>query len=134
MPIEETVGAMAELGKSGKVRLLGFSEASAATKERACKVHPIAALQTEYPLWTRDSGVTGTLAACRKSGLAFVACSPPGRGFLTGAITKPEDLSEGDYRRRSPRLTKKLPEQSEAGRKNSGVGCIKRRNRVPRRP
>ena len=125
---------MAELGKSGKVRLLGFSEASAATIERACKMHPIAALQTEYPLWTRDPGVTGTLAACRKNGVAFVACSPPGRGFLTGAITKPEDLSEGDYRRRSPRLTKKLPEQFEAGRKNSGVGCIKRRNRVPRRP
>ena len=88
MPIEEAVDAMAELDKSGKV-------------------HPIAALQTEYPLWTRDPGVTGTLAACRKNGVAFVACSPPGRGFLTGAFTKPEALSEGDYRRRSPRLTEK---------------------------
>ena len=107
VPIEETVGAMAELVKAGKVRFLGLSEASAATIDRACKVHPIAALQSEYSLWTRDPEVTGTLAACRKNGVSLVAYSPLGRGFLTGAFTKPEDLPEDDYRRRfSPRFEK----------------------------
>ncbi len=105
VPIEDTVGAMAELVHAGKVRYLGLSEASAATIERACKVHPIAALQSEYSLWTRDPEVTGTLAACRKHGVSFVAYSPLGRGFLTGAFTKPEDLPADDYRRRfSPRF------------------------------
>lgn len=104
VPIEDTVGAMAELVQAGKVRYLGLSEASAATIERACKVHPIAALQSEYSLWTRDPEVTGTLAACRKHGVSLVAYSPLGRGFLTGAFAKPEDLAADDYRRLSPRF------------------------------
>ena len=105
VPIEDTVGAMAELVQAGKVRYLGLSEASAATIERACKVHPIAALQSEYSLWTRDPEVTGTLAACRKHGVSLVAYSPLGRGFLTGAFSKPEDIPADDYRRRfSPRF------------------------------
>jgi aryl-alcohol dehydrogenase-like predicted oxidoreductase len=99
VPIEDTVGAMAELVKQGKVRHLGLSEASPATIERACKVHPIAALQNEYSLWTRDHESNGTLKTCRKHGIAFVAYSPLGRGFLTGTFTKPEDLPAGDYRR-----------------------------------
>src|SRR5207247_9921420 len=82
-PIEETVGAMAELVKAGKVRYLGLSEASATTLERACKVHPIAALQSEYSLWTRDIENLGILATARRLGVAFVAYSPLGRGFLT---------------------------------------------------
>ena len=102
-PIEDTVGAMADLVKAGKVRYLGLSEASAATLARACKVHPIAALQSEYSLWTRDPE-DGVLAACRQLGVGFVPYSPLGRGFLTGAITKPEDLAEDDYRRHSPRF------------------------------
>jgi aryl-alcohol dehydrogenase-like predicted oxidoreductase len=102
-PIEDTVGAMADLVRAGKVRYLGLSEASAATLERACKVHPIAALQSEYSLWTRDPE-DGVLAACRRLGVGFVPYSPLGRGFLTGAISKPEDLAEDDYRRHSPRF------------------------------
>jgi aryl-alcohol dehydrogenase-like predicted oxidoreductase len=99
VPIEDTVGAMAELVSAGKVRHLGLSEASAATIARACKVHPIAALQSEYSLWTRDPEVTGTLAACRAHGVGFVAYSPLGRGFLTGAFARPDDLPADDYRR-----------------------------------
>jgi len=102
-PIEETVGAMAELVKAGKVRYLGLSEASAATLERACRVHPITALQSEYSLWTRDPE-DGVLDTCRRLGVAFVAYSPLGRGFLTGAIAKFEDLAADDYRRMSPRF------------------------------
>ncbi|MGA0587105.1 aldo/keto reductase [Dyella sp. KRB-257] len=102
--IEETVGAMAELVQAGKVRYLGLSEASGATLERACKVHPIAALQSEYSLWTRDPETNGMLDACRRLGVALVAYSPLGRGFLTGAITRPEDFAEDDYRRHSPRF------------------------------
>ena len=101
-PIEDTVGAMADLVRAGKVRYLGLSEASAETLARACKVHPIAALQSEYSLWTRDPE-DGVLAACRRLGVGFVPYSPLGRGFLTGAIAKPEDLAEDDYRRHSPR-------------------------------
>jgi len=105
VPIEDTVGAMADLVRAGKVRYLGLSEASAASIARACKVHPIAALQSEYSLWTRDPEFTGTLAACREHGVAFVAYSPLGRGFLTGAFSKPEDLPADDYRRKfSPRF------------------------------
>ncbi|HYW55873.1 MAG TPA: aldo/keto reductase [Polaromonas sp.] len=105
VPIEGTVGAMAELVKAGKVRYLGLSEASAATIARACKVHPIAALQSEYSLWTRDPEATGTLAACREHGVSLVAYSPLGRGFLTGTFSKPEDLPADDYRRNfSPRF------------------------------
>jgi aryl-alcohol dehydrogenase-like predicted oxidoreductase len=104
VPIEETVGAMADLVHAGKVRYLGLSEASADTLDRACAVHPIAALQSEYSLWTRDPEFTGTLAACRRNGVSLVAYSPLGRGFLTGAFKKPEDLPEDDYRRASPRF------------------------------
>jgi aryl-alcohol dehydrogenase-like predicted oxidoreductase len=102
-PIEETVGAMADLVKAGKVRFLGLSEASTETLERAHKVHPITALQSEYSLWTRDPE-EGALAACRRLGVGFVPYSPLGRGFLTGAIAKPADLAEDDYRRHSPRF------------------------------
>jgi aryl-alcohol dehydrogenase-like predicted oxidoreductase len=102
-PIEETVGAMARLVEEGKVRYLGLSEAAPATLERAGKVHPIAALQTEYSLWTRDPEPE-VLPACRRLGIAFVAYSPLGRGFLTGAIKSPEDFEEGDFRRNHPRF------------------------------
>src|ERR1700754_2822710 len=104
VPIEDTVGAMAELVKEGKVRYLGLSEASAETIRRAVKVHPIAALQSEYSLWTRDPETTGSLAACRDNGIALVAYSPLGRGFLTGAIATPADFAEDDYRRTNPRF------------------------------
>jgi aryl-alcohol dehydrogenase-like predicted oxidoreductase len=102
-PIEETVGAMAELVREGKIRYLGLSEAAPATILRACAVHPITALQTEYSLWTRDPEAE-VLRTCRGNGIAFVAYSPLGRGALTGTIRKLEDLSEGDYRRNSPRF------------------------------
>ncbi len=102
-PIEETVGAMAELVKAGKVRYLGLSEASAQTLRRAVKVHPIAALQTEYSLWTRDPEQE-ILATCRELGIGFVAYSPLGRGFLTGQFRRFEDLPADDYRRNSPRF------------------------------
>jgi aryl-alcohol dehydrogenase-like predicted oxidoreductase len=102
-PIEETVGAMAQLVKEGKVRYLGLSEAAPATLRRAVKVHPIAALETEYSLWSRDPEGE-TLATCRELGTGFVAYSPLGRGFLTGQIKKFEDLAEDDYRRFSPRF------------------------------
>jgi aryl-alcohol dehydrogenase-like predicted oxidoreductase len=102
-PIEETVGAMAKLVKEGKVRYLGLSEASPATLRRAVKVYPIAALQTEYSLWTRDPE-GGILATCRELGIGFVAYSPLGRGFLTGQFKKFEDLPAGDYRRNTPRF------------------------------
>ena len=103
VPIEETVGAMAELVKAGKVRALGLSEAGEETLRRANAVHPIAALQTEYSLWTREPE-DGVLAACRSLDIAFVAYSPLGRGFLTGAIRQVDDLTPGDYRRQTPRF------------------------------
>ena len=103
VPIEDTVGAMAELVKQGKVRYLGLSEAKAETIKRAAKVHPIAALQTEYSLWTRDPE-DDILPTVRALGIGFVAYSPLGRGFLTGRFTKIEDLPEHDYRRNSPRF------------------------------
>ena len=102
-PIEETVGAMAELVKEGKIRYIGLSEAGVNTLRRAAKVHPIAALQTEYSLWTRDPEHE-ILAACRELGIGFVAYSPLGRGFLTGRFNKFEDLAADDYRRFSPRF------------------------------
>ncbi|MGY2132574.1 aldo/keto reductase [Hymenobacter sp. HD11105] len=102
-PIEETVGAMAELVQEGKVRFLGLSEASADTLRRASAVHPIAALQSEYSLWSRDPE-DGILAACRELGISLVAYSPLGRGFLTGQIQRFEDLDEDDYRRNTPRF------------------------------
>jgi aryl-alcohol dehydrogenase-like predicted oxidoreductase len=102
--IEETVGAMAELVKAGKVRYLGLSEASAKTIRRAAQVHPITALQSEYSLWSRDLEAT-ILPTCEELGIGVVAYSPLGRGFLTGAFNKPEDFEAGDYRRSSPRFS-----------------------------
>jgi len=99
VPIEETVGAMAELVKAGKVRALGLSEAGPETLRRASKVHALAALQSEYSLWTRDVETNGVLATCRELGITFVPYSPLGRGFLTGAIQKIEDLDASDWRR-----------------------------------
>jgi aryl-alcohol dehydrogenase-like predicted oxidoreductase len=102
--IEETVGAMAELVKAGKVRHLGLSEASANTIRRAAQVHPIAALQSEYSLWTRDLEAV-ILPVCEELGIGVVAYSPLGRGFLTGAFKKLEDFDAGDYRHSSPRFS-----------------------------
>ena len=104
VPIEETVGAMAELVSAGKVRALGLSEAGPETLRRAAKVHPIAALQSEYSLWTRDVETNGVVATCRELGIAFVPYSPLGRGFLTGAIQKVSDLDPTDWRRTNPRF------------------------------
>lgn len=102
-PIEDTVGAMAELVRAGKVRFLGLSEPSAQTIERAHKVHPITAVQSEYSLWTRDPE-DGVLQTCEKLGIGFVPYSPLGRGFLTGAIKSQDDFGPDDYRRNSPRF------------------------------
>ncbi len=102
-PIEETVGAMAELVRQGKVRHLGLSEVSPETLERACKVHPITAVQSEYSLWTRDPEA-GVLAACERLGVGFVPYSPLGRGFLTGEIKSPDDFDPNDWRRTNPRF------------------------------
>jgi aryl-alcohol dehydrogenase-like predicted oxidoreductase len=102
-PIEETVGALAQLVKEGKIRHIGLSEAGANTLRRAVKVHPIAALQSEYSLWTRDPEQE-ILATCRELGIGFVAYSPLGRGFLTGQLKAFEDLEADDYRRLSPRF------------------------------
>jgi aryl-alcohol dehydrogenase-like predicted oxidoreductase len=102
-PIEETVGAMAELVRKGKVRFLGLSEAGAETIRRAHAVHPITALQSEYSLWTRDPEEE-VLGVCRELGIGLVPYSPLGRGFLTGQIKRFEDLQEDDYRRTSPRF------------------------------
>jgi aryl-alcohol dehydrogenase-like predicted oxidoreductase len=103
VPIEDTIGAMAELVKQGKVRYLGLSEAAPETIRRAHAVHPISALQTEYSLWSRDPEES-ILPTLRELGIGFVPYSPLGRGFLSGAITKPEDLAPDDYRTRSPRF------------------------------
>ena len=102
-PIEETVGALAELVEEGKIRYIGLSEAGANTLRRAVKVHPIAALQTEYSLWTRDPEEE-ILPTCRELGIGFVAYSPLGRGFLTGQLKNFDDLEPDDYRRFSPRF------------------------------
>src|SRR6266513_2971450 len=110
-PIEDTVGAMADLVREGKVRYLGLSEASINTIRRAHKVHPISAIQTEYSLWTRDPE-DGLLDALRMLGIGFVAYSPLGRGFLTGQIKRVEDLAADDFRRQNPRF------QGENFRKN----------------
>jgi aryl-alcohol dehydrogenase-like predicted oxidoreductase len=102
-PIEETVGAMAQLVQEGKIRHIGLSEASAQTLRRAVNVHPISALQTEYSLWSRDPE-DEILDTCRELGVGFVAYSPLGRGFLTGQFRRFEDFPEDDYRRNSPRF------------------------------
>ena len=104
VPIEETVGAMAELVQEGKVRHLGLSEAAPETIRRAHAVHPITALQTEYSLWTRDVE-SEVLPTCRELGIGFVPYSPLGRGFLSGRFKSPDDLDEGDFRRHGPRFT-----------------------------
>jgi aryl-alcohol dehydrogenase-like predicted oxidoreductase len=103
VPIEETVGAMAELVKQGKVRYLGLSEAAPATIRRAQAIHPISALQTEYSLWSRDPE-DEILPTLKELGIGFVPYSPLGRGFLTGAISTPDDFAADDFRRRSPRF------------------------------
>ena len=110
-PIEETVGAMAGLVKEGKVRYLGLSEAGPQTIRRACSVHPITALQTEYSLWSRDVE-DEILSTCRELSVGFVPYSPLGRGFLTGEITKVADLQEDDWRRHSPRFQEENFEQN----------------------
>ena len=103
-PIEDTVGALADLVAAGKVRHIGLSEVSVGTLRRAHAVHPIASLQSEYSLWTRDPETDGVLAACNELGVGFLAYSPLGRGFLTGQIKKFEDFEAEDYRRLSPRF------------------------------
>jgi aryl-alcohol dehydrogenase-like predicted oxidoreductase len=103
VPIEDTVGAMADLVRAGKVRYLGLSEAAPQTIRKAHATHPISALQTEYSLWTRDPE-DEVLATCRALGIGFVAYSPLGRGFLSGRFRKPEDLAADDYRRNNPRF------------------------------
>jgi len=103
-PIEETVGAMAELVAAGKVKHLGLSEAGAETIRRAHAVHPITALQSEYSLWTRDPEQNDVLATCRELGIGFVAYSPLGRGFLAGRFSSPDELDEGDFRKNHPRF------------------------------
>ena len=102
-PIEETVGATADLVRKGKVRFLGLSEAGAGTIRRANAVHPITALQSKYSLWTRDHEKE-VMDVCREPGIGFVPYSPLGRGFLTGKIKKPEDLPEDDFRLTTPRF------------------------------
>ena len=104
VPIEDTVGAMAELVAQGKVRHLGLSEASAASIRRAAAVHPIAALQSEWSLWTRDLEISGVLGVAREHGIGIVPFSPLGRGFLTGAITSPADFGADDFRKNQPRF------------------------------
>jgi aryl-alcohol dehydrogenase-like predicted oxidoreductase len=103
VPIEDTVGAMADLVAAGKVRRLGLSEASARSLERACAVHPIAALQSEWSLWTRDLEIE-VLATARRLGVGIVPFSPLGRGFLTGTLRSPDDFEKGDMRRHNPRF------------------------------
>ena len=128
VPIEETVGAMAKLVSEGKVRRLGLSEAHPDTLRRAAKVHPIAALQNEYSLWFREHETNGVIATCRELGITLVAYSPLGRGFLTGAIQKLDDLDASDWRRTNPRFGEKA---IEANRKladavkevAAGKGC-----------
>ncbi len=104
VPIEDTVGAMAELVKAGKVKYLGLSEANAATVRKAHATHPITALQSEYSLWTRDVETNGVLDTCRELGIGFVPFSPLGRGALTGALKKLDGLSDTDFRRSLPRF------------------------------
>ncbi len=102
-PIEDTVGAMARLVEEGKVRFLGLSEAAPATLRRACRIHPITALQTEYSLWSRDPE-DELLSTCEELGIGFVAYSPLGRGFLSGRYRSIDDFEEGDWRRTNPRF------------------------------
>jgi len=113
VPIEETVGAMAELVDAGKVRFIGLCEADTETIQRAHKVHPISALQTEYSLWSRDVE-DDVLPAIRRLGIGFVAYSPLGRGFLTGALSSPDDLESGDFRLGNPRFQAEAMQHNRA--------------------
>jgi aryl-alcohol dehydrogenase-like predicted oxidoreductase len=127
-PIEETVGAMADLVKEGKVRWIGLSEAAPDTIRRAHAIHPISAVQTEYSLWTRDPEVNGVLDTCRELGIGFVPYSPLGRGFLTGKIRSADDLAPNDFRRNNPRfqgenLRKNLELVSRVGARARQLGC-----------
>ena len=126
-PIEDTVGAMADLVAAGKVLYIGLSEPSAATIERAHKVHPVTAVQSEYSLWTRDPE-DGVLDTCRRLGIGFVPYSPLGRGFLSGAYRSPDDFDADDYRRQSPRFqgdnfAKNLALVDEVKAMAAGKGC-----------
>jgi len=112
VPIEDTVGALKELVAAGKIRSIGLSEAHPDTIRRANAVHPISALQSEYSLWTRDVETNGVLATCRELGIALVAYSPLGRGFLTGAIQKPSDLDPSDWRLTNPRFAQEVFENN----------------------
>ena len=127
VPIEDTVGALASLVREGKIRYIGLSEAAPETLERAHRVHPITALQSEYSLWSREPEA-GVLATCRRLGVGFVPYSPLGRGFLTGAITKPEDFAADDYRRHTPRFqgenfAKNLELVHKVVEIAAGIGC-----------
>ena len=129
VPIEETVGGMAELVKEGKVRHLGLSEAAADTVRRACKVHPIAALQSEYSIWERDVE-EDILPACRENGVGFVPYSPLGRGFLAGGIRSLDDLPANDWRRNDPRYSaENMPRNMAVV---EAVGEVARRHDVSR--
>ena len=112
VPIEDTIGALKELVAAGKIRAIGLSEAHPETIRRAAKVHPVAALQSEYSLWTRDVETNGVLATCRELGVGFVPYSPLGRGFLTGAIQKPSDLDPSDWRLSNPRFAEAVFENN----------------------
>ena len=114
VPVEETVGAMAELVARGKVRYLGLSEVSAATLRRAARVHPIAAVQNEWSLWSRDLERNGQLEAARECGAAIVAYSPLGRGFLTGTVASPKSFAQDDFRRTSERFTEEHFDRNRA--------------------
>ncbi len=140
-PIEETVGAMAELVAEGKVRHLGLSEAAPETMRRAHAVHPITALQTEWSLWTRDVESDGVLATTRELGIGFVPYSPLGRGFLTGAIRTLDDLDPADFRRHSPRFAEDqlrrnlaIVDAVEATRRREGLHARAARARLAAGP
>ena len=125
-PVEETVGAMGELVKEGKIRAIGLSEVTADTLRKAHAVHPVTAVQSEYSIWSREPE-DGILDSCKELGVAFVAYSPLGRGFLTGGIKKFEDLAADDYRRFSPRFQgEKFPEEFRTGGKDRSAGRRKR--------
>jgi aryl-alcohol dehydrogenase-like predicted oxidoreductase len=117
-PIEEPMGALAELVKEGKIRAVGISEPSAATIRRACKVHPLCAVESEYSLWTRNPEADGVFDTCLRLGIGFVAYSPLGRGFLTGALKDTGKLAKGDFRAAMPRLS---GDNLEKNRKRLGI-------------
>jgi aryl-alcohol dehydrogenase-like predicted oxidoreductase len=128
VPIEEVAGTLAELVREGKVRAIGLSEAGPETIRRAHAVHPIAALQSEYSLWTRDHETDGVLETCRTLGMSFVPYSPLGRGFLTGSIQKPSDMAADDWRHTNPRFQgaafeKNLELAAQVKRLAAGKGC-----------